>query len=87
MGADSCKTCHQAIYDSWAGTKHAKALSRVQIQLQKCLMATSKVFAYMDADPEVAAWAATRAPRFLPPVKTCAGAAVGSLPRIETAAW
>ncbi len=33
---------------------HAKALSRVQIQLQKCLMATSKVFAYMDADPEVA---------------------------------
>ncbi len=33
---------------------HAKALSRVQIQLQKCLMATSKVFAYMDAAPEVA---------------------------------
>lgn len=33
---------------------HAKALSKVQIQLQKCLMATSKVFAYMDADPEVA---------------------------------
>ena len=33
---------------------HAKALSRVQIHLQKCLMATSKVFAYMDADPEVA---------------------------------
>jgi hypothetical protein len=28
-GADSCKTCHQAIYDSWAGTKHAKALSRL----------------------------------------------------------
>ena len=33
---------------------HAKALSKVQIQLQKCLMATSKVFAYMDATPEVA---------------------------------
>ena len=26
-GADSCKTCHQAIYDSWANTKHAKAIN------------------------------------------------------------
>jgi hypothetical protein len=27
--ADSCKTCHQAIYDSWAKTKHATALTRL----------------------------------------------------------
>jgi hypothetical protein len=27
--ADSCKTCHQAIYDSWAKTKHANALDRL----------------------------------------------------------
>lgn len=33
---------------------HAKALSRIQVQLQKCLVATSKVFAYIDAEPEVA---------------------------------
>lgn len=33
---------------------HAKALSKIQIQLQKCLMATSKVFAYMDAEPDIA---------------------------------
>ena len=32
---------------------HAKALSRIQVQLQKCLFATSKVFAYIDAVPEV----------------------------------
>jgi hypothetical protein len=29
VGADACKTCHQAIYDSWAGTKHARALNRL----------------------------------------------------------
>jgi hypothetical protein len=27
--ADSCKSCHQAIYDSWAKTKHATALDRL----------------------------------------------------------
>jgi cytochrome c554/c'-like protein len=27
--ADSCKTCHQAEYDSWAKTKHATALTRL----------------------------------------------------------
>lgn len=32
---------------------HAKALSRVQIQLQKCLMATSRVFSFIDAEPDV----------------------------------
>ena len=32
---------------------HAKALSRVQIQLQKCLIATTKVFALMDLKPAI----------------------------------
>ena len=32
---------------------HAKALSRVQIQLQKCLMATSRVFAFIDTRPDI----------------------------------
>jgi len=32
---------------------HAKSLSRIQVQLQKCLFATAKVFAYIDAEPEV----------------------------------
>jgi Cytochrome c554 and c-prime len=27
--ADSCKSCHQAIYDAWAKTKHATALDRL----------------------------------------------------------
>ena len=27
--AESCKTCHQTEYDSWARTKHATALSRL----------------------------------------------------------
>src|SRR6516162_6881291 len=27
--ADSCQTCHRAIYDSWAKTKHANALDRL----------------------------------------------------------
>ena len=27
--ADSCKTCHAAIYDAWAKTKHATALDRL----------------------------------------------------------
>jgi hypothetical protein len=27
--ADSCKTCHTAIYDAWAKTKHASALDRL----------------------------------------------------------
>jgi ABC-type multidrug transport system fused ATPase/permease subunit len=33
---------------------HAKALSKIQIQLQKCLVATTKVFAFIDEPPEVA---------------------------------
>lgn len=32
---------------------HAKALSRIQIQVQKCFVAALKVFAYIDAEPEV----------------------------------
>src|SRR5262249_46835247 len=27
--ADSCRSCHQAIYDAWAKTKHATALDRL----------------------------------------------------------
>jgi hypothetical protein len=27
--ADSCKTCHGAIYEAWAKTKHATALDRL----------------------------------------------------------
>lgn len=32
---------------------HAKALSRIQVQMQKCYVAALKVFAYIDAEPEV----------------------------------
>jgi subfamily B ATP-binding cassette protein MsbA len=32
---------------------HAKALSRVQIHLQKCLIATTKVFDIMDREPDI----------------------------------
>lgn len=32
---------------------HAKALSKIQIQLQKCLVATTKVFAFIDEPPGV----------------------------------
>jgi hypothetical protein len=28
-GAASCKTCHQAIYESWAQTKHASTINRL----------------------------------------------------------
>jgi hypothetical protein len=28
-GAESCKSCHQAIHDAWAGTKHARALGKL----------------------------------------------------------
>lgn len=27
--ADSCRTCHEAVYDAWAKTKHAAALGRL----------------------------------------------------------
>ena len=27
--AEACKSCHAEIYNAWAGTKHAKALSRL----------------------------------------------------------
>jgi hypothetical protein len=27
--ADACKDCHEAIYDGWANTKHARALDRL----------------------------------------------------------
>jgi Cytochrome c554 and c-prime len=33
--ADSCKSCHQAIYDAWAKTKHATALSRLSSDEQE----------------------------------------------------
>lgn len=33
---------------------HAKALSRIQVQLQKCMVAVSKVFQIIDAKPEIA---------------------------------
>lgn len=29
-GADSCKDCHAAVYESWSRTKHAKALTKLQ---------------------------------------------------------
>jgi cytochrome c554/c'-like protein len=29
VGADGCKSCHQAIYTSWSQTKHARALARL----------------------------------------------------------
>lgn len=32
---------------------HAKALSRIQVQVQKCFVAGLKVFTYIDAEPEV----------------------------------
>ena len=32
---------------------HAKALSRIQIQVQKCFVAALKVFSYIDAEPNV----------------------------------
>ncbi|MEX2577764.1 MAG: ABC transporter ATP-binding protein [Verrucomicrobiales bacterium] len=32
---------------------HAKALSRMQVQMQKCYVAALKVFSYIDAEPEV----------------------------------
>jgi hypothetical protein len=28
-GAESCKTCHRAIFDAWASTKHARAIDRL----------------------------------------------------------
>lgn len=27
--ADACKNCHEAVYDAWARTKHARALQRL----------------------------------------------------------
>jgi subfamily B ATP-binding cassette protein MsbA len=33
---------------------HAKMLSRMQVQMQKCYVAAAKVFGYIDAEPEVA---------------------------------
>jgi hypothetical protein len=29
VGAEGCKSCHQAIYMSWSQTKHARALGRL----------------------------------------------------------
>lgn len=29
-GADTCRTCHRAIYDSWKQTKHATAIEKLQ---------------------------------------------------------
>jgi hypothetical protein len=33
--ADSCRSCHQAIYDAWAKTKHATALNRLSAAEQE----------------------------------------------------
>jgi hypothetical protein len=33
--ADSCKSCHQEIYDAWAKTKHASALDRLSASEQE----------------------------------------------------
>lgn len=30
VGADTCKDCHNAVYQAWSRTKHAKALSKLQ---------------------------------------------------------
>src|SRR5204862_3064590 len=37
--ADSCKNCHQRIYEAWARTKHAGALDRLSSseQAQPCV--------------------------------------------------
>jgi hypothetical protein len=37
--ADSCRSCHEAIYDAWAKTKHANALDRLSSaeQEQACV--------------------------------------------------
>ena len=29
VGADACKSCHQAIYTSWSQTKHARTINRL----------------------------------------------------------
>jgi len=29
IGADACKACHSGIYDAWAKTKHARAITRL----------------------------------------------------------
>jgi hypothetical protein len=34
-GAASCKSCHQAIYDAWASTKHARAIDRLSAAERK----------------------------------------------------
>ena len=33
--ADSCKSCHEEIYDAWAKTKHASALDRLSASEQE----------------------------------------------------
>ena len=32
VGAEACRPCHDAYYDAWATTKHARALSRLSSQ-------------------------------------------------------
>ena len=29
VGADACKSCHEAIFTSWSQTKHARTISRL----------------------------------------------------------
>lgn len=29
VGAEACRSCHDALYKAWAGTKHARALERL----------------------------------------------------------
>ena len=37
--ADACKTCHTAIYDAWAKTKHARTINRLSAadQQKECI--------------------------------------------------
>lgn len=39
LGAEGCKSCHTAIYDAWAKTKHAKAIQRLSgsERAQRCI--------------------------------------------------
>jgi hypothetical protein len=39
VGAESCKSCHQAIYDSWGQTKHARTINRLNASQreQECI--------------------------------------------------
>lgn len=50
MAADKFMTLNVGLMSIYP---HAKALSRMQVQLQKCYVAAAKVFGYIDAEPDV----------------------------------